>query len=227
MLQFVKDKQKIAHKSRIVYLIANLNDPKNRFSLIANISKRRDICIKHLDADYFLMINADSKIDKCMLSKINHQLEITPKDLCIYKTKHGDGELPTYPFAVNRIDSLNFCVSSKIAKKIGYPKTVSFRALNDWRFFSKVFKECNGDYHFIKEVLGEFNANNRYVNVLSLLQTGSFRKLMFDYTSYCIKEGYSPGLLNVVKQILIVKAHFPERSLFKESICIAEKGAIT
>lgn len=217
MAKFARSKQKLDGKDRIVYLTTNLKENKNPFSLLANIGKRRDICIKRMNVDYFFMINADSKIiDKEMLHKIYVNLEKNPKDLCIYKIIHEKGEVfPRFPFAYQGIDSLNFCVSARIAKKVGYPSNADFSKLNDWRFFARVFEECGGDYSFINEVFCIYNGNNRYRNVITILWRKSLRFTLLDYIAYCLQENYIPGLMIFVKELLI-NAGFPRKALFKE-----------
>jgi hypothetical protein len=220
---FAKGKQKLDERGRIVYLIANLKDEKNVYSIIANIGKRRDICVKRMNVDYFLMVNADSKfLDKGMLSKVSAKLEEQPKNLCVYKTIFRGEIYPKFPLEKVRdfggIDSLNFCVSSSTAKKVGYPSNADFRKFNDERFFNRVFKECSGDYCFIDEVFGEFNGNNRYKNISSKVARTMRKGLKFtllDYIFYCLHDNYLPGLVNVLKEIL-VQAGFSRKLIFKD-----------
>jgi hypothetical protein len=212
MWSFAQNKQNLDRRGRIVYLITNLKDEKNPFSLIANIGKRRDICIKKMNVDYFFMINADSKIEKEMLRKISAKLEEKPKNLCIYKIIHENGVVyPKYPFAYGGIDSLNFCVSSSTAKKVGYPRNAEFYEFNDWRFFVRVFEECGGYYCFINEVFGEYNGNNRYKTISSMSKAEGLNVL--DYVFYCLHHNYLLGLIGVVKRVLF-RAGVPYKLLF-------------
>jgi hypothetical protein len=218
MLNYTRSKQKLDGKNRISYHIANLKDEKNRFSLIANIGQRRDLCIRYINADYFIMLNADSKINKEMLTTINNQLEKTKDDLCIYKTISDHGiTFPKRPFEYKGIDSLNYCISAKIAKKVGYPKNANFRQLNDWRFFLRVYRKCKGQYSFIDKILGEYNANNRYKTVCTIYW-GDTKNNQFlkDYLSYCLKENYLEGIIGVLKEALITRAGIPSTTFCED-----------
>ena len=216
MASFVRSKRELDRRCRIVYLTTNLKDEKNIFSIIANIGKRRNICIKRTDVDYFFMMNADSKIiDRDMLSKINEELENNPKNLCIYKIILERGVIyPRFPISKGKIDSLNYCVSANTARKVGYPNNADFRTYNDVRFFARVFKECGGDYAFINEIFCEFNGNKRYRNVITIRGQNSRLTLQFlNYISYCLHENYLRGLIVVLKEILVAAGISP-RLLF-------------
>jgi hypothetical protein len=156
---------------RIIYEPMELEAVPDPFGLLANIGKRRDHCIRTLEADYLFMIDADAKLlDKKMFALIDEKLKKSRGAICMYKIKHDAGILPIFPIGYGRIDMLNFCVRADLAKKIGYPTTVNREQYgNDYWYFDRANRESNGDIVFIDKVFGQHNGNNRYTNLLKLL----------------------------------------------------------
>ena len=169
---FVENKNKTDKKRHLVYVSTDYNELGNNcFSLIANIGKRRKLCIKKIDCDYLFMFDADAKIlDKKMFEIINQELTRKPKKLCLYYIKHKLGNMPLFPISDGKLDLLNFCIRTDLAKKIGYPNTVDFfRPANDYNFFVKSYKTCRGDAVVFNRVFCEYNGNNRYVHARKLV----------------------------------------------------------
>lgn len=133
--------------------------------LIDNLAKRRNFCIHASDADYIFMIDADAKIvDNRMFEKVRDVLGTTQKDICVWKIRHEtEGILPIFPPAYRRLDMLNFCVSSRVAKEIGYYNHHKLRKTsNDFWYFMDAFNEVAGDFAFIDEIFAEHNGNRTY-----------------------------------------------------------------
>jgi hypothetical protein len=142
---------------------------------LTNASKRIDYCIHKLETDYVLLIDADAKIlDSKMFEIINSELEAVPRDICIYKIKFSETlELPIFPISYGRIDTLNYCISTKLANKVGFPTTInSYQEYgNDYWFFKSCFDAVNGDYIFIDKVFGQYNGNNTYLNIQFMINS--------------------------------------------------------
>src|SRR5262245_20223266 len=155
-------------KPRIDYVYLPYEEELDAYCLLANISKRRDYCIKIVKGNYIFMIDADAKLlDRDMFKVINTELEMNPKSICIYKVIHELGILPIFPINFARIDQLNFCVKTNLAKEIGYPTTVNPVAIgNDYWYFDRVYKATGGDYLFIDKIFGQHNGNNYYTNIV-------------------------------------------------------------
>lgn len=177
---FVKEKNNIEvrgvrsvlkGKRRLFYLNIPIETEENAFGLLLNISKRRNLCIQEIQSDYIFMIDADAKIlNKDMFKIINSELELNPKNICIYKIIHEIGILPIFPISYARIDMLNFCVKTSLAKRIGYPASVNPVAPgNDFWFFHHASEASDNDYLFIDMIFCEHNGNNRYDNLLKKL----------------------------------------------------------
>ncbi len=156
---------------KIVYLYTRYEELPDGRAILANLGKRRNYCIKKMKSDYTFMIDADAKLlDINMFSIINDELKKTPKGLCIYKVVHDVGMLPIFPIGYGRIDMLNYCVRTSLAKKVGYPTMVHpTQPGNDYWFFNRVYTETKGDYLFIDRVFGRHNGNNTYINLLRQL----------------------------------------------------------
>jgi hypothetical protein len=155
----------------IIYLHTDHEELTDAYALLANIGKRRDICLKQIIADYIFMIDADAKLlGNDMFQAIRRELERTHKDICIYKIIHEIGVLPIFPIGYAHIDMLNFCVKASLAKKVGYPTTVKPEAAgNDYWYFDSAYKASAGDYIFIDRIFGQHNGNNSYKNLMTLL----------------------------------------------------------
>jgi len=162
----------LQRKCQLVYVYTDYEEEESVFSLLRNIGKRRDFCIRHMNTDYIFMIDADAKIlDRRMFETISSELERNPRSICIYKVIHEDGVLPIFPIGYGRIDMLNFCVKGSLAREVGYPTTVKPEAPgNDFWYFDRAYKASGGDYIFIDKVFCQHNGNNRYVSLLNLLR---------------------------------------------------------
>jgi hypothetical protein len=172
--QFVDRKDNILRslKSKIVYLHTEYEELHNAFSLLANIGKRRDYCIRQLETDYILLIDADAKIlDSRMFEIINAEFESEPSEIYIYKIKFSETqELPIFPIRHGTIDTLNYCISTKLAKKVGYPTTINSEEYgNDFWFFNRCLNASNANYIFIDRLFCQYNGNNTYVNLQTLI----------------------------------------------------------
>lgn len=179
--QFIDEKNYILNKSRkdttlglpsLVYLHTEYEELHDAFSLLSNICKRRDYCIRNLDTDYVLLMDADAKIvDSKMFEIVSLQLEATPSEICIYKIKYSKKvELPIFPIHCGAIDTLNYCISTKLAKDVGYPTTINAEAYgNDFWFFNSCLNSVNGNFIFIDRVFGRYNGNNTYLNFQALI----------------------------------------------------------
>jgi len=178
--EFTHRKNGLSHRGLISYLRGRRGlaythtvreEEDNVFSLLENIGRRRDSCIKQMDADYLFMIDADAKIlDKDMFRIVDSELEKNPAPICIYKIFHKLGVLPIFPISFARIDMLNFCVKASLAQEVGYPTTVKREAFgNDYWYFDRAMKASGGDYLFIDRIFCEHNGNSRYVSLLTLL----------------------------------------------------------
>jgi len=161
----------LRQREQAIYLHTEREDETDAFALLENIGKRRDFCLKTIDADYIFMIDADAKILRTdMFQRINSRLEKDPRSMCIYKIIHEVGVLPIFPIWYGRIDMLNFCVKANLAKKVGYPRTVKPDvAGNDFWYFTRVSETSGYDYAFIDEIFCEHNGNNRYEHLMHLL----------------------------------------------------------
>jgi hypothetical protein len=182
--RFVHEKNKLIHHDhsftnkllsifdkKIIYLYTGYEELSGGRAILANVGKRRDHCIRKIRSDYIFMIDADAKlVDNDMFQTINTELKKNPKDLCIYKVIHDVGMLPMFPIGYGRIDMLNYCVKTSLARKVGYPTTVNpDQPGNDYWFFHRIYTETGGDYLFIDKVFGRHNGNNTYINLLKQL----------------------------------------------------------
>ena len=171
---FVQHKHGFSNRGRQVEYNYVEPEPTNTpESLLANIGKRRDFCLKALDADFVFTIDADAKIlDREMFSAIDSELNRTQKKLCIYKIlcdASPTNVLPIFPITFARIDALNFCIDAKVAKQVGYPSDVSPTLFgNEFRYLYGAYRICNRDYLFINRVFAKWNGNRRYENLLKL-----------------------------------------------------------
>lgn len=188
--QFIDKKNHILSKSRrnstlespsMVYLHTEYEEVHDGFSVLANVCKRRDYCISMLESDYVLIIDADAKIlDSQMFAIISSELEATPSEICIYKIKYSRKcTLPTFPIRYGTIDTLNFCISTKLAKKVGYPTTINTEQYgNDYWFIDRCLNAVNGEYVFIDRLFGRYNGNAIYLNLQTLLGTRHRNKIL-------------------------------------------------
>ncbi len=172
----------VSLRSRMIYLHTEYEELHDRFSILTNVSKRIDYCIHKLEANYVLLLDADAKIlDSKMFEIIDSEVEAVPRDICIYKVKFSEThELPIFPISYGRIDALNYCISTRLAKKAGFPTTInSYHEYgNDYWFFKRCYDAVNGDYVFIDKVFGEYNGNNTYLNMLSIITSCKKKKIL-------------------------------------------------
>ena len=220
MQRFVTSKKSLG-ENRVTYFSTGYAEETNKYSRLANIGERRNFCIEKADSDYLFMIDADAKIlDADAFRVINHALSLDPRSICLYKIMHEVGVLPIFPITYLRIDLLNFCVKTSLAKKVGYPTKINYQIPpNDWRFFGKAYDACKGDYLFIDKVLFEHNGNNRYSTALKMLYpdktTRSKREQEKDYIFYCVRRNNLLGLLNLVKEFVVQRKILPESAILK------------
>jgi glycosyltransferase involved in cell wall biosynthesis len=157
-------------RPKVAYVKLRQRDTPDVGSLLIDIGRRRDRCIRMMSADYIFMLDADAKLlDPDMFRSIAMALEKTPKDVCIYRIIHDIGVLPIFPIGYGRIDMLNFCIKADLARRIGYPTDLSPDGVaNDYRYFDRAMKATGGDYLFIDRVFGQHNGNNNnsYINLM-------------------------------------------------------------
>jgi hypothetical protein len=189
--RFVRNKNNTLNRRRrtalsqstgLVCLHTEYEEFQDAFGLLANVGKRRNHCIEKLETDYVLLIDADARIiDSRMFETINSELEARPSDICIYKIKFSEEqELPVFPIAYGTIDTLNYCVSARLAKEVGYPTTVRKNREqygNDFWFLDRCLKESNGNYTFIDKLFGQYNGNNTYLNLQTLIKHPDINKI--------------------------------------------------
>ena len=219
---FAENKNKVDEKKRIVYVSTSYIDLNNNcFSILANIGKRRNLCIKKINCDYLFLFDADAKIlDKKMFETLNQELTLNPKKLCLYHIKKEIGELPLFPIIDGKIDLLNFCVSADVVKKIGYPTTVDyFKRANDFKFFVKSYERCKGDAMVLPNVFCEYNGNNMYKNARKLIVEMENTKFSTtkEYLHYSLKH-YPLGLLKAIKDYPFVVKILPYRIIFERDL---------
>jgi glycosyltransferase involved in cell wall biosynthesis len=157
---------------KLHYIAMPLEETPDKVSLLENIGKRRDYCIKKINSDYIIMLDADAQLlDREMFLTMNHELKKQPKGVCIWKVEHETGLLPSFPIRFGRIDMLNFCVKASLAKAVGYPTTVNLEAVgNDYWFLDRAIKASNGDFLFIDRLFARHNGhnNNSYKNLCKI-----------------------------------------------------------
>jgi len=162
-------------RKKLLYLHTEFEVCNNTLELLANIAKRRNLCIDMTSADYVFMLDADAKLlDVKMFKEINRKLEKTHRAMRMYKTLHEIGVLPVFPIGYARIDQLNLCVKAELAKKVRYPTTVDKAQIgNDFYYYVRVSTMCHDDYSFINKIFAQHNGNNRYENILKLRERES------------------------------------------------------
>ena len=170
--------------SVIVYLHTEYEELHDGLSILANLGKRRNYCIQNLETDYVFLMDADAKIlDSHMFEIVKSELEAARQDICIYKIKFSEGikELPVFPIRYGTIDTLNYCISTKLAKNVGYPTTVKRNTDeygNDFWFFNNCLNAANGDYIFLDKVFGQYNGNNTYLSLQALINNYDRTKVL-------------------------------------------------
>ena len=164
--------QRTPDTHKLVYCHTDYEEEKDAFALLANIGKRRNFCIDQIDTDYIFMIDADAKIlDKKMFQVINSKLEKNPKSACLYKIIHKAGVLPIFPIHYAKIDMLNFCVKTGLAKRVGYPTVVKYDFPgNDYWYFNRVCRASGDDYLYVDRIFAQHNGNSRYENLNNLIE---------------------------------------------------------
>lgn len=218
---FAEGKNKVDKKKRIAYISTSYIDLNNNcFSILANIGKRRNLCIKKIDCDYLFMFDADAKIlDKKMFETLNQELTLNPKKLCLYHIKHEDGELPLFPINDGKIDLLNFCVRADVVKKVGYPMTVDyFKRANDFNFFVRSYESCNGDAVLLHNVFCEYNGNNSYKNARKLFVEMENTKFSTTIDLLYSLRQYPLGLLKAIKDYPFAVNILPYRVIFERHL---------
>ncbi|XHH08250.1 MAG: hypothetical protein ACFCUE_11850 [Candidatus Bathyarchaeia archaeon] len=225
--EFVKTKNAQLKQPKLVYVCTNECDPKNHFSLIANIGKRRNLCIKRVNCDYVGMIDADAKIiDNTMFETLIQEIRTMPKQVILYRIKIDDGTLPQFPISIGKIDLLNFFVKTELAKRIGYPSTVGFyQSPNDFNFFVKAYNKSKGEVLFLSKIFCEYNGNNCYKNIGKILleqkkqpKQKDYIKYCLSYLLYCLNERYLIGLLKVAHDSLFYYHILPKRIIAQRNV---------
>jgi hypothetical protein len=182
MAEFAREKNRVLDAdgtkpaARLIYSFIPREAESDPYALLANIGKRRGLCIRQLDADLIFMIDADSQLlDGGMFRAIDRRMKLAPdRSLCIYRIEHEIGILPLFPIRFGTIDMLNFCMRAELAKKIGYPNTVDRKIpANDYKFFIRAYDEVKDDFVFIDRIFGRHNGHNRYKNLINLLCPGN------------------------------------------------------
>jgi photosystem II stability/assembly factor-like uncharacterized protein len=219
---FVEAKNKSDKQKRLTYVSTNYVElQNNNFSIIANIGKRRSLCIQKIDCDYLFMFDADAKIlDNKMFETINQELTRKPKKLCLYHIRHKDSTMPLFPLDDGKLDLLNFCVRADVAKKIGYPSTVDFFIpANDYKFFVNCYKACKGDAMILGNVFCEYNGNNHYKNARRLIvqmQSENYATTK-KYVAYSVKH-YPVGLVKAAKDLPFSRNILPYKAVFRRDV---------
>jgi hypothetical protein len=219
---FVERKNQTDKNQRLTYVSTNYVELDNNcFSIIANIGKRRRLCIKKISCDYLFMFDADAKIlDKKMFETINQELIRNPKKLCVYYIKHQSGNMPFFPIIDGKIDLLNFCMRTDLAKKIGYPNTADFfRPANDFNFFVNGYKNSQGDAIVLNKVFCEYNGNNRYKHARQLIVQMQNKKhsTTRQYLAYSLKN-YPLGLVKAIKEYPFALDILPYKDVFVRDV---------
>jgi hypothetical protein len=219
---FVERKNKVDKNKRLTYVSTDyveLGD--NCFSIVANIGKRRRLCIKKIVCDYLFMFDADAKIlDKKMFETLNQELTRKPTKLCLYYIKHKFGNTPFFPIIDGKIDLLNFCIRADVAKKVGYPMTTDFfRPANDFKFFVNCYKNCNGDAVLFSNVFCEYNGNNRYKHARQLIvqMQNTRHSTTKQYLAYSLKQ-HPWGLFRAMKDYPFAHNILPYRVVFTRDV---------
>jgi hypothetical protein len=160
-------------RTQAIYVSAKREEEKNAHDILANVCKRRNLCIRLVECDYIFLIDADAKIlDPNMFEIINVEVQTANKKLCVYDIIHEVGRLPIFPIGYGRIDTLNYCVEAGLAKRIGYPTVIRPRMLgNDFRFFDRLRLATGHDYLYLNRIFCQHNGNNRYEHLMDLLAT--------------------------------------------------------
>lgn len=136
--------------------------------MIGSLSHRRNYGIEVTSSDFIFMIDADAQlVDPYMFEKIHKVLVSTGLELCIWKIRHeSEGVLPLPQFPFGGIDLLNFCVSTRVAEKVGYyDHKDPDKPCNDYWFFHEALEALAGRHAFIDEILAVHNGNRRYSTV--------------------------------------------------------------
>ena len=159
-------------KADIIYTYTPFEETPDFNSLLINVGKRRDFCIKSIEADYLFLFDADAKIlDPNMFRYLEQFLTHKQGDICIYKIQHELKVLPTFPVEYCDIDLLNFVVKDSLAKKVGYPTDLNLEeGMNDYRYFTRVFQAAEEQFLFIDKIFAYHNGNNQgnYVSMMEM-----------------------------------------------------------
>jgi hypothetical protein len=161
---------------KIIYHFIEKEEPKDTITLLENICKRRNQCIKEIECDYIFCIDADAKLlGNNVFWKINNTLEVYPRSICIFKIIHEVGILPSFPLELGKIDLLNYVMKTSLAKEIGYPTKIRRDSIgNDFWFIKEALEVSKNDLVFIDEILAQHNGNNRYNNMCNILHSEGF-----------------------------------------------------
>lgn len=162
----LRDKYLGEKSPQLIYRFIEPDLEDGFISIFENVCKRRNYCINEIQSDYICMIDADAKIlERDMFKILDNELKRNQKkNLCIYKIKHSElGELPIFPIGFAKIDLLNYCIKTSLAKELGYPTRINLEAVgNDYWFLDSALSASKGDYLFIDMVFAEHNGNSTY-----------------------------------------------------------------
>jgi hypothetical protein len=125
--------------SRFIYDELAAESTPTLSTLLCNLGKRRNHCLKKYDADRFVFLDADLKItDNAYFQKL--WLAHNDAAVLLTKVKNGPTTLPKFPIERGRIDIANYSFNREIAKKVDYPTDIDFRygIANDFRFYERL-----------------------------------------------------------------------------------------
>lgn len=133
--------------------------------LVANLGKRRELCLKKYNAARYVFLDADIKLlDINYFKKLRDAhdkaailvTQVVSNDFTIFPTKQT--------FEIGTFDIANFSFAKWVAKWFHYPTNYlpEVGIANDWRFFHQI-KEA--PKHFLFFVSAEKNGNSTYKSV--------------------------------------------------------------
>ena len=143
-----------SHKIRSFIRKLNTNDPRfeyieldytptpNFTALMSNLGTRRDYCLRKINADRYLFLDADTTIvDTNYFSKLYFAHTITHKDILVTNSEYHGEQLPIHPInKEGQIQISNFCIAREVAKKYRYPTKYNVKKSqgNDWVYWQKI-----------------------------------------------------------------------------------------
>lgn len=144
----------VSHKIRSYINKLNISDPRfvyielkhtptpNFAALMSNLGTRRDYCLRKIEADRYLFLDADTSIiDTCYFSKLFFAHTISHKDILVTNSEYHGEQLPIHPInKEGQIQISNFCITGEVAKKYRYPTKYNVEKSqgNDWVYWQKI-----------------------------------------------------------------------------------------